>query len=439
MEKSEKVLSKLFNKMANFIRRYPRSILVGIILIPILGVLCARMLGLSFWADWTGFGETINSNGQLHSRTLWDWLELLIIPIVLGLGAWYLNHEEKKNEYELSNTRIRENVLQNYFNQMTEMILKDDLRKANVDSDLIRIARTNTLTTLRQLDASRKVQVIQFLIDTGLIYGKSRNFRLDRADLSGLVLPQARLHNVGLLKANLRNSTLDYSNLRSADLMLANMENAQLIGADLSEADLYRAILVGSHLQGCNFSGANLKNANFSNANLQDAILDWADIREADFSKAKITIEQINKAKLVNGLILPDGRKLEKLEDDPLPRESRLSIKILGEFIKQIEQEEHIFLSFSSNSVMTQEHKDYIINAHPFSLNLAQNMHTLYLALADNQQQELGLLTHTNIDVYSEVNYFDENKNDYIHTLLSLLHPFFSRRGSVSTIERIVF
>ena len=40
--------------------------------------------------------ETIRfGNTGFETKTLWDWMELLVIPLVLALGAFVLNRSEK--------------------------------------------------------------------------------------------------------------------------------------------------------------------------------------------------------------------------------------------------------------------------------------------------------------------------------------------------------
>src|SRR3712207_6525243 len=61
-----------------------------------LGALLA--IGAAMWlfrraagVPWTGFG----------TRTLWDWLQLLIIPVVLAVGAYLFNRAERRNELRI--------------------------------------------------------------------------------------------------------------------------------------------------------------------------------------------------------------------------------------------------------------------------------------------------------------------------------------------------
>src|SRR5947207_10262402 len=53
---------------------------------------CAGYLGgyLFHW-DWTGF----NANNK-SGKTLWDWMQLLFIPVVLAVAGFWFNHRERK-------------------------------------------------------------------------------------------------------------------------------------------------------------------------------------------------------------------------------------------------------------------------------------------------------------------------------------------------------
>lgn len=89
------------------------------------------------WADWTGFGDYIDPLGGYHrAKTFWDWLELLIIPAVLGLIALLFNAQERKRdrereelrregEREFETERMREGALQNYLDHMTDLLSMD--------------------------------------------------------------------------------------------------------------------------------------------------------------------------------------------------------------------------------------------------------------------------------------------------------------------------
>src|SRR5215218_2210834 len=73
-------------------------------------------------ASWTGFGQTEVKEGVQPSKTLWDWLQLLIIPVVLaGVGLWF-NRQQREQELQTADRRAQEEALQAYLDQMSDML-----------------------------------------------------------------------------------------------------------------------------------------------------------------------------------------------------------------------------------------------------------------------------------------------------------------------------
>ena len=75
--------------------------------LAILAVLLFLFVALIiFWAlfptsapAWTGFAETDHPlyTGRSPAKTLWDWLGLLIIPLVLAIGAALIGRAQDQN------------------------------------------------------------------------------------------------------------------------------------------------------------------------------------------------------------------------------------------------------------------------------------------------------------------------------------------------------
>ena len=96
----------------------------------------------------------ILKNTGFETKTLWDWMELLIIPLFLAGGAFFLNRSERNTEREIATDRQQEVALQAYLDRMADLLLKENLRKSdNVEAR--RVAMVRTLTVLRGLDASK--------------------------------------------------------------------------------------------------------------------------------------------------------------------------------------------------------------------------------------------------------------------------------------------
>jgi len=107
-------------------------------------------------------------------KTLWDWLQLLIIPAVLAIGGYLftftISRNERKaadthnqTEREIAQDNQREAALQEYIDKMSELLLHEKLRESQPGDEVRKIARVRTLTVLPRLDGERKRSVLQFL------------------------------------------------------------------------------------------------------------------------------------------------------------------------------------------------------------------------------------------------------------------------------------
>jgi uncharacterized protein YjbI with pentapeptide repeats len=233
-----------------------------------------------------------------------------------------------QRQRELEEQNAQDAALQTYLDQMGQMLLNEDLRSSEEDSDLRTLARARTLTTLRRLDPSRKVAVVRFLVEANLVQRVEESspvISLANADLRG---------SIDLSGANLEGANLERANLDSADLSDADLSGADLRGAYLAWSSLRQAKLNGANLRGAELRGdpdqsgddANLSEANLSEANLSEADLSYdnlssanlqganltdADLTGAILSNAKATSEQLAEAKSLEGATMPDGQTLK--------------------------------------------------------------------------------------------------------------------------------
>jgi uncharacterized protein YjbI with pentapeptide repeats len=237
-------------------------------------------------------------------------MELLIIPLVLAIGAYYLNRSERKVEREIATDRQQEAALQAYLDRMTDLLLEKDLRKAVHPETLLEaewrnskfpelqsIAKTLTFTVLRSLDKRRKGQVIQFLYEADLIGRANKVVDLRSASLDG-----ADLH-----RADLQGADLSY-----ADLRYANLSDAILLGAELREANLAGANMFHTTLRGADLQSANLTGVDLRNSNMMHTFFNDADLSNANMAGAWNTDSQEieeSKPKSLKGAIMPDGSK----------------------------------------------------------------------------------------------------------------------------------
>jgi uncharacterized protein YjbI with pentapeptide repeats len=245
------------------------KIIVGLVAIGL--VLLLIFAGYS--AEWTGFSDFTPPNSEFQrGKTLWDWMQLVFIPLVLFFIARYFSaretrrtEEQRKIEREQATQYQQEEILQTYLDKMQHLLLEKDLLTSKEGTPIANFARTLTLLTLQRLASERKTIVLQFLTEAQLIQeniGKKRIISLCGADLEGVGQPvgfaEADLHGVDLRGANLRNAKLDVPDLQGADLSISILEGASLIYADLRGANLTTAI----------FDGVNLYEAQFNNTTI---------------------------------------------------------------------------------------------------------------------------------------------------------------------------
>src|SRR5918999_1035251 len=239
-----------------------------------------------------------------RGKTLWDLMGLLIVPLVILGATWVLNYfegerEEKRADalQKIENDRVQHSVLQSYIKDMTELLLHEGLAASKPEQPIRDIARSSTITAVRQLDGSRKGILLRFLYESDLIYYE-KELRL----IPELIInPITALKDADLTNANLNGAILSNAVLSGADLKDADLTNANLNGAILS-----RAFLSLADLRGTNLTNTNLNGAILSHAILSRAFLSLADLRSAK----GWTNEELAQAASLVGATLPDGTKM---------------------------------------------------------------------------------------------------------------------------------
>src|SRR5437764_11997097 len=84
---------------------------IGVVGIGLVVVVALIIFG--YRLDWTGF----NGNNK-PGKTLWDWLQLLIVPTVLAVAALLFNLATSRREQQIALDNQRETLLQDYLDRM---------------------------------------------------------------------------------------------------------------------------------------------------------------------------------------------------------------------------------------------------------------------------------------------------------------------------------
>ncbi|MBB5515839.1 hypothetical protein FHS89_001859 [Rubricella aquisinus] len=229
----------------------------------VLSLLALVILVSLIWRPkWTGFAE----------KTLWDWLGLLSVPVLIGVLSIGFNQMQSERELQ----RAQETAVQSFISQITDLMLLD------APEDVINpIGRAHTTAVLRLVDGERAGRIIQFLEDLGVV------------TRFGVIAEELDLRGTELKHASLPGFDFEGSDLRDADL-----EGSDLRGADFERTRLNRA----------DFKNADLRHADLTGASLEGADLDHTDLRAAILTGATgLTAAQLRMACTNEETLLPAG------------------------------------------------------------------------------------------------------------------------------------
>ena len=276
--------------------------IIGYALVCILlgGFLAIIFAGYLLGLQWTG----------IPGKSLWDWMQLLIVPGVLALGGLLYTRVQEGRDETLADKRAqiereialdnqRESALQKYIDDMSQLLLHENLRGSEEVFEAHLIARARTLTILRRLDGVRKATVLKFLYEAGLLHREKKIVDLEGADLARIDLVEADLDYVNLSGANLTSADLTGASLNNALLDDANLSQAILKDADVKDARLEHAKLIRADLTNVRFNLADLKGADLTNADLKGVTLWRADLGEAKLAGARLTDANLMGSRLV--------------------------------------------------------------------------------------------------------------------------------------------
>jgi uncharacterized protein YjbI with pentapeptide repeats len=226
---------------------------------------------------WTGFGKSVKDPNIEPAKTLFDWLELLIIPSSLGLLGWLYQEAEKSKVQKTEEERARNKTLSSFFNTITDL-LKDHNLANNPTVQVKALARTRINMTLAQLDGARKGQVLQFLYESNLI-DKSPGLKLlganfNNAILDHIVLGASEIRGANFVNASFKNANLNEIIMNSSNFEKANLSGSLVENADFSYTNLKNSKWKNMDLTTVEFEGANLTNANLRGSLIKKSQLD---------------------------------------------------------------------------------------------------------------------------------------------------------------------
>lgn len=280
-------------------------------------------------------GYHVESAG-FSGKTLWDWLDLLVVPGVLVVGGYLLDRAERNRERRAADEQAQDSTLQSYLDYMGKLMTEDYLRDSDEDSEVRVVARTRTLAALEALGPRRKASLLRFLYESGLLCRERPVVRLDgayfnHADLKRMQLSHSDFSRTVLVGADLRGASLRDSDLSRAVLSHADLSYIPRTEGDQTREDpafeavrhgvqpyvtphdeLTSITYIGTDLRGAALRGAVMKGVSLCDALLEDADLTDANLTDADLTGARVTDEQLAACKSLVGATMPNGSKFEQ-------------------------------------------------------------------------------------------------------------------------------
>jgi hypothetical protein len=231
--------------------------------VAIFLVIAIILILIGYQLEWTGlkaYNVTVQTNASkgttlptnitvtLPSKTLYDWLQLLIVPTVLVVAGYVINLtisrgeraateqraqsereaavKRAETEHEIAEDNQHETALKEYIDKMSELLLEKHLRESQPENEVRKIARIRTLLVLRRLDSRRKRAILVFLFEASLI------------DKNRCIIDLGSGTSKYAIGANLEGANLRVTSLPGTNLSRVNLRNADLTRADLSDANL---------------------------------------------------------------------------------------------------------------------------------------------------------------------------------------------------------
>lgn len=308
----------------------------GLWLIVILAlIILAITVFLGYYNSWAWVGVVefsyVNSKPQevLGTKTFWDWLELIVVPLFLGLAAVFINQaiqqreiriatEQQHEQARIAAEQQHEQALRDYLNVMSNLLLEHGLYNAKKNDDVRFLAMAYTNNILRQLDSVRKGLVVEFLYSTALIRCKLKSdWTVDSSDEKPNPI-------IAITKTDLRGLNVPSGLWGGARLTGIYFSDVELVEADFSNANLSKSVM-----QSCWFDKAKFEKANLSGCDLRYSVFIDADLKDANLSGANlertiIKAKSLENVKSLEGCIMYDGTMFDpnkKLEEQTIEKE----------------------------------------------------------------------------------------------------------------------
>ncbi len=233
-------------------------------------------------------------------KTLWDWLQLFLVPLVLAIVAFAFNAGQAAANDQLEQQSAQEQVVNTYLDQMSNLVLQYHLHGSQPGDPIRAIAQALTLTALSRLDSDHKNIIILFLYRADLL--KYHYYLHNETDCGDPNVLKQQFHNeqpiITLSQGNIDGVTISNLGLQCIDLHNMSLEGSNFSTSDLNRADLGLSLATDANFSYASMVGASLYYLDLENANLQGAILEYANMEGICLSHAQLAGADLRYADL---------------------------------------------------------------------------------------------------------------------------------------------
>ncbi|MCA9941861.1 MAG: pentapeptide repeat-containing protein [Ardenticatenaceae bacterium] len=268
-------------------------------IIAVLVLTLIVFLLLQFF-DW-GFKEILIENSSTSEvgfyqppKTVWDILEVIILPAVVALVIFHLDKRDKNVKQQIANEERRQIALTGFIDRVSDLVLNhfegqrlEENRNAKQIYNMLRAWLTEIV---KDLDGVRKGQLVQLLHGFELLssmqYEENDNENnelkaiLDGVDFSGVILKSAKLEEIDLLNASMEDADLKDVELRNSQFKNTNLSRANLNNVNLTDSCLNSVFFENSTFENVQLNNALIEVVNFSNTHFTKVYLNHARVSQ---------------------------------------------------------------------------------------------------------------------------------------------------------------
>jgi uncharacterized protein YjbI with pentapeptide repeats len=250
-----------------------RWVSVGLILTAVLIFVLSQLSRY----EWSGF----------QNKRGWDWLALLIVPIVLAVAVNFVQNDAAERQKVSDLSRSQQQLMLEYFKNVKDIVLKEkkdmelnqegsnpnmQINQENLSPQAKKLIASFTKVLVPNINGVQKRQVIDFLYDLGMI-------KCEGEPQDGV----SRVQSCGEVRYSSSKNNQKFSD------NLINLSEVNFENVDLREMQLPNLYLPKVNLNGANFTKSNLDGADLTDSSLNKANFDWASLRNASFVSPNIS------------------------------------------------------------------------------------------------------------------------------------------------------